>query len=339
MSSTLVKSKQEYAESLDDECIKLSNALTRAAQMLSLNELRLIYLAVKKIPAGITAAQYLSNPSITITAAEFRARYGMTQDAAQKALKSSAKGLYERSVIWHLGDESETWTRWIWSRTKYQNGSVSIKFTPDILPHLVKLQSHFTLLELNYVGAFKSANTVRLYHILKSWQSYGGKTLFIEDLHHQLDSNATCIKDFGQFRRHVLESSIAEINGLTGLSVSYTPIKGAQGRVVKITFTVKTKANIAKAASRMPDMAGLTSDEEVILGEYKWGYGKFSDAPDRWVRDSHPDSAVQAARRSSAVLGRPVTEQDVFDAHMRYLKLMHETDKIRSNAAVSFMEG
>ena len=307
--------------------------------MLSLNELRLIYLAVKKIPAGITAAQYLSNPSITITAAEFRARYGMTQDAAQKALKSSAKGLYERSVIWHLGDESETWTRWIWSRTKYQNGSVSIKFTPDILPHLVKLQSHFTLLELNYVGAFKSANTVRLYHILKSWQSYGGKTLFIEDLHHQLDSNATCIKDFGQFRRHVLESSIAEINGLTGVSVSYTPIKGAQGRVVKITFTVKTKANIAKAASRMPDMAGLTSDEEVILGEYKWGYGKFSDAPDRWVRDSHPDSAVQAARRSSAVLGRPVTEQDVFDAHMRYLKLMHETDKIRSNAAVSFMEG
>lgn len=339
MSSTLVKSKQEYAEYLDDECIKLSNALTRAAQMLSLNELRLIYLAVKKIPAGITAAQYLSNPSITITAAEFRARYGMTQDAAQKALKSSAKGLYERSVIWHLGDESETWTRWIWSRTKYQNGSVSIKFTPDILPHLLKLQSHFTLLELNYVGAFKSANTVRLYHILKSWQSYGGKTLFIEDLHHQLDSNATCIKDFGQFRRHVLESSIAEINGLTGLSVSYTPIKGAQGRVVKITFTVKTKANIAKAASRMPDMAGLTSDEEVILGEYKWGYGKFSDAPDRWVRDSHPDSAVQAARRSSAVLGRPVTEQDVFDAHMRYLKLMHETDKIRSNAAVSFMEG
>lgn len=339
MSSTLVKSKQEYAEYLDDECIKLSNALTRAAQMLSLNELRLIYLAVKKIPAGITAAQYLSNPSITITAAEFRARYGMTQDAAQKALKSSAKGLYERSVIWHLGDESETWTRWIWSRTKYQNGSVSIKFTPDILPHLVKLQSHFTLLELNYVGAFKSANTVRLYHILKSWQSYGGKTLFIEDLHHQLDSNATCIKDFGQFRRHVLESSIAEINGLTGLSVSYTPIKGAQGRVVKITFTVKTKANIAKAASRMPDMAGLTSDEEVILGEYKWGYGKFSDAPDRWVRDSHPDSAVQAARRSSAVLGRPVTEQDVFDAHMRYLKLMHETDKIRSNAAVSFVEG
>ena len=339
MSSTLVKSKQEYAESLDDECIKLSNALTRAAQMLSLNELRLIYLAVKKIPAGITAAQYLSNPSITITAAEFRARYGMTQDAAQKALKSSAKGLYERSVIWHLGDESETWTRWIWSRTKYQNGSVSIKFTPDILPHLVKLQSHFTLLELNYVGAFKSANTVRLYHILKSWQSYGGKTLFIEDLHHQLDSNATCIKDFGQFRRHVLESSIAEINGLTGLSVSYTPIKGAQGRVVKITFTVKTKANIAKAASRMPDMAGLTSDEEVILGEYKWGYGKFSDAPDRWVRDSHPDSAVQAARRSSAILGRPVTEQDVFDAHMRYLKLMHETDKIRSNAAVSFVEG
>lgn len=339
MSSTLVKSKQEYAEYLDDECIKLSNALTRAAQMLSLNELRLIYLAVKKIPAGITAAQYLSNPSITITAAEFRARYGMTQDAAQKALKSSAKGLYERSVIWHLGDESETWTRWIWSRTKYQNGSVSIKFTPDILPHLVKLQSHFTLLELNYVGAFKSANTVRLYHILKSWQSYGGKTLFIEDLHHQLDSNATCIKDFGQFRRHVLESSIAEINGLTGLSVSYTPIKGAQGRVVKITFTVKTKANIAKAASRMLDMAGLTSDEEVILGEYKWGYGKFSDAPDRWVRDSHPDSAVQAARRSSAVLGRPVTEQDVFDAHMRYLKLMHETDKIRSNAAVSFVEG
>ena len=339
MSSTLVKSKQEYAEYLDDECIKLSNALTRAAQMLSLNELRLIYLAVKKIPAGITAAQYLSNPSITITAAEFRARYGMTQDAAQKALKSSAKGLYERSVIWHLGDESETWTRWIWSRTKYQNGSVSIKFTPDILPHLVKLQSHFTLLELNYVGAFKSANTVRVYHILKSWQSYGGKTLFIEDLHHQLDSNATCIKDFGQFRRHVLESSIAEINGLTGLSVSYTPIKGAQGRVVKITFTVKTKANIAKAASRMPDMAGLTSDEEVILGEYKWGYGKFSDAPDRWVRDSHPDSAVQAARRSSAVLGRPVTEQDVFDAHMRYLKLMHETDKIRSNAAVSFVEG
>ena len=339
MSSNTVKSKQEYAELLDEECIKLSNALTRAAQMLSLNELRLIYLAVKKIPVGITAAEYLSNPSITITAAEFRARYGMDQDAAQKALKSSAKALYDRSVIWNLGDESETWTRWVWARTKYQNGSVSIKFTPDILPHLLKLQSHFTLLELNYVGAFKSANTVRLYSILSSWKSKGGKTFAIEDLHHQLDSNATCIKDFGQFRRHVLKSSVAEINGLTGLIVTYTPIKGAQGRVVKIAFTVNTKVDIAKTASRMLDVVGLTSDEEVILGEYKWGYGKFSDAPEKWVRDSHRDSAVQAARRSSAILGRTLTEQEVLDAHLHYLKLMHEADKARSNAAVSFVEG
>ena len=112
---------------------------------------------------------------------------------------------------------------------------------------------------------------------------------------------------------------------------------GATKEVVLDTKVTPTK--LRNKIIRQLEYALLTSDEEVILGEYKWGYGKFSDAPDRWVRDSHPDSAVQAARRSSAVLGRPVTEQDVFDAHMRYLKLMHETDKIRSNAAVSFVEG
>lgn len=329
MSSTYIQSRQEYAESHDEECIKLSNALTRAAQMLSLNELRLIYLAVKKLPAGITVAQYLGGPSITITAAEFRERYGMGQDAAQKALKSSAKALYDRSVIWNLGDESESWTRWIWARTRYKNGSVSIKFTPDILPHLLKLKDHFTLLELNYVGAFKSVNTVRLYHILKSWQSCKGKTFLIEDLHHQLGSNASCIKDFAQFRRHVLAPSMAEINGLTGLRVAYTTMKGAQGRVVKLAFTVKTQAAVAMVASRMLDR-GLTHDELVMLDEYKYGYGKSSNSQDQWARDSHRDSMLQAARRSSVKLGRQVTEDDVAEAHIRYIKLMHKADIVRS---------
>jgi plasmid replication initiation protein len=257
--------KQQHAILSEKDKIKFSNALARSAQMLSLNEIRLIYLAVQKIEPGMKMIDYIKSEGTTVTAAEFRKAYGMSQKSAVDALKAAVANLYERSIVWKLDSSDETWTRWLGSRTRYRDGRVTIKFNPDLIEngHLLQIKNNFVLLSMNHIAEFKSAHSINLYRVLKSYEFVTYQTIKLENLHHQLYSSASSLKDFGNFRKEVLEKAIKEINQHTDLNVSYTTTRGAANKVLAVNFifgadvaeveTQTDTATVSRRARSAPD--------------------------------------------------------------------------------------
>ena len=291
--------------------LTLSNGLVRAAHSLSLIEMRLIYLAVGQLPrayanwANMSLRDYLQSPPITVTGSEMHAAFGGSLSQAYKDLKAAAEHLYERSIVWHASDHSDQWTRWITSRVRYQNGAVGLKFNADILEELIDMTEQFTKIEFKYVGQFKSTYTIRLYSILKSWQSmHGGKIVIpLTDLHFQLDASLSNRANFNKLSVNVLVPAMVEINKKTDLAVIYQTIKTGK-KVTAICFTIKTKAMKKIEAEKL---SGLTADEFAMLEAYEWGYGKIS--------------IEQAAKRLNHTTDKSYTADDVAKAWVRYITM------------------
>ena len=287
--------------------LTFSNGLVRAAHSLTLIEMRLIYLAAGQLPraysdwGSMSLRDYINSPPIIVTGAAIQETFGGTLSQAYKDLKAAAEHLYDRSIVWHASDHSDQWTRWVTSRVRYQNGAVGLKFNADILDELIDMRP-FTKIEFKYVGQFKSSYTIKLYSILKSWESIPGGKIDIQlaDLHFQLDTSVSNRSNFNKLSVNVLVGAIAEINEKTDLTVSYKAKKAGR-KVTAICFTIKSKVAQKIKAEKL---SGLTVDEVTMLEAYKWGYGKIT--------------TEQAAKKLNDTTDKSYTADDVAKAWVRY---------------------
>ena len=87
----------------------------------------------------------------------------------------------------------------------------------------------------------KSAFSVRIYELVKSYAYHKCKTFEINELKRLLMvDNVKSYNNFKDFRRKVLEVAQKEINRLTDLNISYEPITKGR-KVVKIKFIIQRK--------------------------------------------------------------------------------------------------
>ena len=104
----------------------------------------------------------------------------------------------------------------------------------------------------------RSAYSIRLYELLRSYAGLHSKTFDIDDLKAQLFAPYTNFKDF---RRKVLEVATKEINEYTDIEITWEPI--AKGRkVVKVEFTIKkmdTMQRSINAAKANEQLDGQTN--------------------------------------------------------------------------------
>ena len=117
-----------------------------------------------------------------------------------------------------------------------------MNFTPEIVPHLLGLASHFTQYQLAHTAAFGSAYAWRLFEILKSWQNVGGCTMSITEFQSAIEAPPSALKDFTQLRLRVLDPSINEINEKTPFDAVWDAIRGKQRKVTALKFTFREKA-------------------------------------------------------------------------------------------------
>lgn len=129
-------------------------------------------------------------------------------------------------------------------------GTIRILLDPDIKPYILFLREQYenkgelyTQFALLYTLPMRSLYSIRLYELLKSWNTEQsaeqGHYWTIEELQQILGSDYDRYPDF---RRKVIEKAIPEINRYTDLFVTYEPIK--QGRSYKyINFYIHTKTD------------------------------------------------------------------------------------------------
>lgn len=173
-------------------------------------------------------------------------------------IKAILKHLRDRSMWLTMPDGSESLVGWLAKvNTNKKNGVVKIRIDEDLVPYLFDLGQKFTQYQLYNILAMKSAFSVRIYELLKSYAYQRNKTFDIDELKQLLMVDTVkSYKDFSLFRKKVLEIAIHEINELTDLTIDYEPIKKGN-KVVKINFIIQQKNPMERL------LAGATVNDQL----------------------------------------------------------------------------
>jgi len=177
----------------------------------------------------------------------------------------------------------ESWLsmRWFASLEDFDDGSVEIEFSKKLKPYLIKLKGEFTKYRLNIVFQLHSAYSIRMYELLKQYETIGSRRVTLEDLRLHLGVEEGRYKLYGHFKDRVLLFAQGEINEKTDISFTFDEIK--QGRkVVELRFTIKpskSKESLFPAPLDEPIpsivkelMEVLSKRDARTIWEARWSY-------------------------------------------------------------------
>lgn len=229
------------------------NSLINASYTLSLVEQRLVLLAIieaRETPTGINAETF-----IEIHAQHYADRFHVDVKNTYAMLSDAVMTLFNRQVTYMTIDEKtnkpeKRVIRWV-SGISYVEGSgvVKLRFAPEVVPLITRLEKNFTSYELMQV-AHLNLYATRLYEILVSWRSTS-KTPVIEinDFRSKLGLLESEYKLMHNFKNRVLDPAIKQINEHTDITVSYDQHK--RGRTITgFSFEFKSKSSSKKSQAK-----------------------------------------------------------------------------------------
>lgn len=246
----------------EGDWIAKSNHLIEAAYKLTLQEQRLLLLALSKIDSR----KPLINP-IRIYAGEFAATYSMDEKQAYDAIKAAASTLYERTVRIISGSGKKTKDtdfRWIFEKgTPRYEPWIELFFTPSIEPYLSALTGDFTRYRLRRVVQLKSIHAIRLFQLLVRYEIDGAGyyVVSLADFREML-CLGKAYERINNLQARVLDPAIAELPDGAGMHVEYEVLK--KGRVAdRLKFTFHTVSKGAASGLTVPPVGGSTDEMPV----------------------------------------------------------------------------
>ncbi|MEY8742859.1 replication initiation protein [Niallia circulans] len=156
-------------------------------------------------------------------------------------------------------------TRIAWlSKATYNvnEGSVTVRFDPDLKPFFLFLNQKFTKYKLGNIIHLRSNYSIRLYELLKSYEGLTERTFTVEELRAKLGADNK-YPNWINFRQRVIDHAQAEIAQKTDISFTYDTIR--KGRSIhKIKFKIKTNNSSENILEIEEKMVEVVESEEVI---------------------------------------------------------------------------
>ena len=163
-------------------------------------------------------------------------------------LKEACKVLFDRRFTYQSmttkGNIKTTHSRWVSEISYVDNeATVSLIFSPAVVPLITRLEERFTTYELKQVSQLTSRYATRLYELLIAWRNTGKTPIFqIDNFRQQLGVAEDEYTRSDNFKRRVLEIAISQINTFTDITVKLEQHK--TGRSISgYSFTFKAKAH------------------------------------------------------------------------------------------------
>lgn len=196
------------------------------------------------------------------------------------------------------------------------NEYIDISIDPDMKPLLLQLQKNFTAYDLRNIAKL-GANSVRLYELLKQYQSIGHRTLRIDDIKKMLELEDK-YPNFGQFNQSFIKPAVKEINTNTDIFVKEIETIKESKKIVALCFWFRLKTDEElqkirgeKTGRKKPTMKTLFDDIETVtsmegtekdvlfdlfFGDVVQGFGV---TPSVLVKllEEHPKDAIEKAVR------------------------------------------
>ena len=251
-----------------NELVVKSNRLVEASYRMTLVEQQIILFSIcraREEQRGLSPED-----PVTIAAKDFARMFGTEEGSVYGQLKSAMKALYARSVTIYdthpqTGKPRVTETRWI-STASYIDGAgaIQIIFAPLVIPFITRLESEFTAYRLEKIGLLSSAHAVRMYELLLQYLSIGKRELEIAPLKHTLQVSEEYPR-IADFKKWVIDVSVAQINAHTDITTSYTQRKTGRN-VTHLNFKIDAKESVPKAVKR-PSLTRAYVEKHALPGE------------------------------------------------------------------------
>lgn len=228
------------------------NSLINASYSLGLVEQRIMLLAI--VEARETGQGIDTDTFLEVHAQHYADRFDIDVNNAYAMLAEATLTLFNRQVTYMAYDEKRNKpekrvVRWV-SGISYVEGSgvVKLRFAPEVVPLITRLERNFTSYELEQVKNLNIYST-RLYEVLICWRSVGKVTITLEELRNKLG----LMEEYSRleaFKRRVLDPAVKQVNEHTDITVEYEQHK--QGRVITgFTFRFKVKKDKKKIVAEV----------------------------------------------------------------------------------------
>lgn len=119
---------------------------------------------------------------------------------------------------------------------KYSKGLFTFSFNCYILRYFVDINQNFTEFELKHLMSMSSPYAIKLYKLLSQYKNIKNRSFTVDGLKEQFGI-PNKYSQYSDFKKYVLDSSVAQIIAKTDLHVSYNEIKLGR-RVVKLAFSM-----------------------------------------------------------------------------------------------------
>lgn len=230
-----------------------SNAIINSSYRLSLNELRIVLFGLSKINPTSDDFPLFHRIDVKELGDFFDIgdkERGSFYDNIKDAL---LKKFWEREFAYYDEDLDEVVRRRWLIEVRYgrKDGTLAYEYNPKIKTQLQQLSKNFTSYFLTNVANMKSAYAIRLYEIciMNLNASKKHKVLFIKSLKDLkiLFGIENKYKQFGDFKKRVLDKAKRDINKHSDLIFNYEVIKlGRSVEKIKFKITRKKQALITE---------------------------------------------------------------------------------------------
>lgn len=174
-----------------------------------------------------------------LSAKEFSEIFQADISNCYRFLHKSCKKLMKTSVILEKPELNETWEINVCSTAQYNQkvGTITIKFTDDIMPYLAQVKERFVLYNIKEIGNFGSLYTTRLYELIQEFKETGWLRKSVQQLREifAIGVKFTAYKDFKQ---RTFAHACKEINDNYDLDLNFKEIKEGR-KVVAVEFSFK----------------------------------------------------------------------------------------------------
>lgn len=162
---------------------------------------------------------------IKINAADYASKTGISRAQAYRDIKNGSKELMRTIVT--MKKTKTTAECVVVQGHEYHEGEgwVEASFSKWIAPYIHQLSRDYTTLKIDEAIQFSRLYTVRLYELLMQFEKTGERRISVDNLRRVYQIEEHKYPRFSDFRKWVLEPSLAEIQEKTDWIVAWQPVR------------------------------------------------------------------------------------------------------------------
>lgn len=231
------KRKKEQFEPKNNQIIFQDNKLIEAKYNISLQEKRLLVIAISK-----TQTTNGKIDKVTVSCDEVIEHCGLSKDPGSLyvELKKLASKIRSRTLIVRKLENPGGFlcTGWVNEIEYYEKkGLIEIQFSNCIVNLITHIKDNFTIIPIAQTLGLSSIYAMRLFELLKQYEKIGERKISVSELRSYFSLSENKLKSYKDFKRDTILIAQREINSKTDIRFDFYEIKQSK-KVVEIVFEI-----------------------------------------------------------------------------------------------------